>query len=112
MSPLKYKKQSRNDRSMLNDEGKKRTTEDKSFPKKNTEKKIEKEDEKQRTKIDWEEEKDILKKYLSEKYPLSNKKIEKIINERAEKYIDMDKYQSYFLKNQSKNLTEKIKKTQ
>ena len=111
MSPLKYKKQSRNDRSMLNDEGKKRTTEDKSFPKKNTEKKIEKEDEKQRTKIDWEEEKDILKKYLSEKYPLSNKKIEKIINERAEKYIDMDTYQSYFLKHQSQNLTEKLRKS-
>ena len=111
MSPLKYKKQSRNDRSMLNDEGKKMTTEDKSFPKKNTEKKIEKEDEKQRTKIDWEEEKDILKKYLSEKYPLSNKKIEKIINERADKYIDMDTYQSYFLKHQSQNLTEKLRKS-
>ena len=96
---------------MLNDEGKKMTTEDKSFPKKNTEKKIEKEDEKQRTKIDWEEEKDILKKYLSEKYPLSNKKIEKIINERADKYIDMDTYQSYFLKHQSQNLTEKLRKS-
>ena len=78
---------------------------------KKDEKKIQKEDEKQKTKIDWEEENDILKKYLSEKYPLSNKKIENIINERAEKYIDMDKYQSYFLKHQSKNLTEKIKKS-
>ena len=111
MSSVKSKKLPRNDQSMLNYDIKKRTTEDKSFPKKNVEKKIQKEDEKQRTKIDWEEEKDILKKYLSEKYPLSNKKIEKIINERAEKYIDMDKYQSYFLKNQSKNLTEKIKKS-
>ena len=111
MSSVKSKKLPRNDQSMLNYDIKKRTTEDKSFPKKDVEKKIQKEDEKQKTKIDWEEEKDILKKYLSEKYPLSNKKIEKIINERAEKYIDMDKYQSYFLKNQSKNLTEKIKKS-
>ena len=111
MSSVKSKKLPRNDQSMLNYDIKKRTTEDKSFPKKNVEKKIQKEDEKQRTKIDWEEEKDILKKYLSEKYPLSNKKIEKIINERAEKYIDMDKYQSYFLKHQSQNLTEKIKKS-
>ena len=111
MPSVKSKKLPRNDQSMVNYGIKKRTTENKSFPKKDVEKKIQKEDEKQKTKIDWEEEKDILKKYLSEKYPLSNKKIENIINERAEKYIDMDKYQSYFLKNQSKNLTEKIKKS-
>ena len=111
MSSVKSKKLPRNDGSMVNYDIKKRTTENKSFPKKDVEKKIQKEDEKQKTKIDWEEEKDILKKYLSEKYPLSKKKIEKIINERAEKYIDMDEYQSYFLKNQSKNLTEKIKKS-
>ena len=111
MSSVKSKKLPRNDQSMVNYDIKKRTTENKSFPKKDVEKKIQKEDEKQKTKIDWEEEKDILKKYLSEKYPLSNKKIEKIINERAEKYIDMDKYQSYFLKHQSQNLTEKIKKS-
>jgi len=111
MSSVKSKKLPRNDQSMLNYDIKKRTTEDKSFPKKDVEKKIQKEDERQKTKIDWEEEKDILKKYLSEKYPLSSKKIEKIINERAEKYIDIDKYQSYILKHQSKNLTEKIKKS-
>ena len=111
MSSVKSKKLPRNDQSMLNYDIKKRSTEDKSFPKKDVEKKIQKEDEKQKTKIDWEEEKDILKKYLSEKYPLSSKKIEKIINERAEKYIDMENYQSYFLKHQSKNLTEKIRKT-
>ena len=111
MSSVKSKKLPRNDQSMLNYDIKKRSTEDKSFAKKDVEKKIQKEDEKQKTKINWEEEKDILKKYLSEKYPLSSKKIEKIINERAEKYIDMEKYQSYFLKHQSKNLTEKIRKT-
>ena len=82
MSSVKSKKLPRNDQSMLNYDIKKRTTENKSFPKKDAEKKNQKEDEKQKTKIDWEEEKDILKKYLSEKYPLSNKKIENIINER------------------------------
>ena len=82
MSSVKSKKLPRNDQSMLNHDIKKRPTENKSFPKKDVEKKIQKEDEKQKKKIDWEEEKDILKKYLSEKYPLSNKKIEKIINER------------------------------
>ena len=90
---------------------KKRSTEDKNFSKKDIEKKIQEKDGKEKKKIDWEDEKDILKKYLSEKYPLSSKKIEKIINERAEKYIDMENYQSYFLKHQSKNLTEKIRKT-
>ena len=110
MSSVKSKKLLRNDQSMLNYDIKKRSTEDKSFPKKDVEKKIQKEDEKQKKKIDWEEEKDILKTYLAQRYPLNAKKIEKIINERAEKYIDLDKYQSYFLQHQSKNLTEKIKK--
>ena len=111
MSSVKSKKLLRNDQSMLNYDIKKRATEDKSFPKKDVEKKIQKEDEKQKKKIDWEEEKDILKTYLAQRYPLNAKKIEKIINERAEKYIDLDKYQSYFLQHQSKNLTEKIKKS-
>ena len=111
MSSIKSKKLLRNDQSMLNYDIKKRSTEDKSFPKKDVEKKIQKEDEKQKKKIDWEEEKDILKTYLAQRYPLNAKKIEKIINERAEKYIDLDKYQSYFLQHQSKNLTEKIKKS-
>ena len=111
MSSVKSKKLPRNDQSMLNYDIKKRATEDKSFPKKDVEKKIQKEDEKQKKKIDWEEEKDILKTYLAQRYPLNAKKIEKIINERAEKYIDLDKYQSYFLQHQSKNLTEKIKKS-
>ena len=107
MSSVKSKKLPRNDQSMVNYDIKKRATENKRFPKKDVEKKIQREVEKQTTKIDWEEEKDILKKYLSEKYPLSNKKIENIINEKAEKYIDMDTYPSYFLKHQSKNLAKK-----
>ena len=51
---------------MLNDEAKKRSREDKSFLKKDLEKIIEKEDEKQRTKIDWKAENGILKQYLNE----------------------------------------------
>ena len=40
-------------------------------------------------------EKDVLKKYIGRKYPLmSNQKISKIIEEKADKYIDIDHYLS------------------
>merc|ERR1712148_12854 len=88
------------------------TTEDENFVKKDNEKKVQKEDEKQKKKkINWEEEKEIIKKYLSERYPLSHQKIDAIIKDKAEKFIDMDKYKSFFLRHQAKNLTEKIKKS-
>ena len=74
MSSDKSKKLPRNDQSTLNYDIKKRSTEDKSFPKKDVEKKIQKEDEKQKKKIDWEEEKDILKSYLAQRYPLNANK--------------------------------------
>ena len=90
---------------------KKRSTEDKNFSKKDIEKKIQEKDGKEKKKIDWEEEKDILKKYLSEKYPLSSTKISRIIQEQAEKYINMEEYKSFFLKYQSKNLSDNIKKS-
>ena len=90
---------------------KKRSTEDKSFSKKDIEKKIQEKDGKEKKKIDWEVEKDILKKYLSEKYPLSSTKISRIIQEQAEKYINMEEYKSFFLKYQSKNLSDNIKKS-
>ena len=51
MSSVKSKKLPRNDQSMLNYDIKKRATEDKSFPKKDVEKKIQKEDEKQKISI-------------------------------------------------------------
>ena len=47
-----------------------------------TEKKNQEEDREEKTKIDWEEEKDIIKKYLSEKYPLPTSKISKIFQEK------------------------------
>ena len=59
----------------------------------------------------WKEEKDILQQFLRQKYPLSNSKISKIIEEKAEKYINMDEYKSFFLKYQSRNLSENIKKS-
>ena len=90
----------------------KRSTEDENSAKKINEKKFQKEDGKQKKKtINWEEEKEIIKKYLSERYPLSEQKIDAIIEDKAEKFIDMDKYKSFFLRHQAKNFTEKIKKS-
>ena len=88
-------------RNELSDD-KKRSTEDKNSFKKSTEKKLQKENEKEKKNINWEEEKDILQQFLRQKYPLSNSKISKIIEEKAEKYINMDEYKSFFLKYQSK----------
>ena len=109
MSEKSSKKLVRNGQSMNND-NKKRSTEDKNSFKKNVEKKFQKEKEKQKKKIDWEEEKDVLKAYLHQTYPLSQNKIDRIIEEKAENYIDIDKYQSFFLRYQSKNFSEKLKK--
>merc|ERR1711989_127527 len=92
-------------------DGKKRSTEDKNSFKKSTEKKFQKENEKEKKNINWEAEKDILQQFLRQKYPLSNSKISKIIEEKAEKYINMDEYKSFFLKYQSRNLSENIKKS-
>ena len=76
---------------MLNNDNKKGSTEDENSIKKVNEKKFQKKDEKQKKrKIQWEEEKEVIKKYLSERYPLSKQKIDKIIEEKAEKYIDID----------------------
>ena len=53
----------------------------------------------------------FIKRYLSEKYPLSGSKVSRIIQEQAEKYINMEEYKSFFLKHQSKNLSDNIKKS-
>jgi len=112
MSSKSYKKSATKDQVMSHNVNKKRTTEDENFVKKDNEKKFQKEDEKQKKKkINWEEEKEIIKKYLSERYPLSHQKIDAIIKDKAEKFIDMDKYKSFFLRHQAKNFTEKIKKS-
>ena len=97
-------------RNELSDDNK-RSTEDKNSFKKSTEKKLQKENEKEKKNINWEEEKDILQQFLRQKYPLSNSKISKILEEKAEKYINMDEYKSFFLKYQSRNLSENIKKS-
>ena len=89
---------------------KKRSTEDKNFSKKDTEKKNQEEDREEKTKIDWEEEKEIIKKYLHQKYPLTTSKISRIIQEQAEKYINFQEYKAFFLREQSKNLSDNIKK--
>ena len=75
MSSKSYKKSATKDQVMSHNVNKKRTTEDENFVKKDNEKKFQKEDEKQKKKkINWEEEKEIIKKYLSERYPLSHQK--------------------------------------
>ena len=94
----------------MTDNEKKRSTEDKSNPKKDSEKKFKTEGEKEKKKIDWDEEKEVLEKYLSQKHSLSKQKIRRIIEERAEKYIDWDTYKAYFMKYQSEKLTDNIKK--
>ena len=109
MSEKTSKKLVRNGQSMNNDD-KKRSTEDKNSSKKNFEKKFQKEKDKQKKKIDWEEEKDVLKAYLHKTYSLNQNKVDRIIEEKADNYIDLDKYQSFFLKYQSKNFSEKLEK--
>ena len=88
MSEKSSKKLVRNGQSMNNDD-KKRSTEDKNSSKKNVEKKFQKEKEKQKKKIDWEEEKDVLKAYLHKTYSLNQNKVDRIIEEKAENYIDL-----------------------
>ena len=81
MSEKSSKKLVRNGQSM-NDDDKKRSTENKSSSKKNVEKKVQKENEKQKKKINWEEEKDVLQAYRRKTYPLTKDEINLIIEEK------------------------------
>merc|ERR1712074_90039 len=93
----------------MNNDDKKMVQRRKNYFKSNVEKKFQKEKQKQKKKIDWEEEKDVLKAYLHRTYSLNQNKVDRTIEEKAEHYIDFDKYQSFFLKYQSKNFSEKLK---
>ena len=107
--PSKYL---RNGPGNLNDERKKRSSEVAGNSQSNEQKKTQKEVETFKKKeINWEEERDFLKEYLRQEYPLNSKKVDKIISEKASRYIDIEKYQSWFLKNQSKKLMKNIKKS-
>ena len=66
------KKVIRNGQTTLNNDKKKRSTEDKNILKKDAEKKFKKGKEVKKTKIYWQEEKDVIKKYLGQEYPLIN----------------------------------------
>ena len=74
---------------------KERSTENKSIFKENPSKTTPKENAKTSS-INWEEEKEIIKQFLHQEYPLTNKKIDKIIQDKKEKYIDINKYQTFF----------------
>ena len=107
MSTKLFKKSSRNGLSMNDDKTKNKDLLKKDA--KDVETKFQKEAEKKKTTIDWEEEKDVLKKFIHQEYPLiTNTKLNKIIDERNEKYIDFTKYKSFFLKFQARNLVENI----
>ena len=82
---------------IINNEKKQRTSEDTNISKKNATKRFQKENEEKKKTIDWEEEKDILKQFLNKEYPLSPQKINKIIDEKNEKYINIERYKSFFL---------------
>ena len=59
-----------------------------------------------------EEDKDAIREYLSEEYPLkTTEKIEEILRKNSVKYLDLSKYQKFFLKFQSKTLNDKIKRS-
>ena len=74
---------------------KKKSSEDTNIPKKDAVKRFQKENEETKKTIDLEEEKDILKKCFIQEYPLSPQKIDKTIEEKSEKYINMDKYKFF-----------------
>ena len=109
MSLKSDNKSTRNGQVILNDE-KKRSSENKSNFKKIIEKKSQKEDGKKEKKINWEEEKDVIESYFRQRHPMiSERKRNKIIEEKAEKYIDLEEYKTFFLKYQTKKLADKLK---
>ena len=73
MSGKSSKKLVRNGQSM-NDDDKKRSTENKNSSKKNVEWKFKKEKEKQKKKINWQEDKGVLQAYLCKTYQLMKEK--------------------------------------
>ena len=80
-----------------NHEKKERPAENKSVFKENPKENPPKENQITKTSsIKWEEEKEIIKQYLRQEYPLTNSKIDKIIQSKKIKYIDIDKYHSFF----------------
>ena len=62
--------------------------------------------------VDWEEDKDAIRQYLSEEYPLkTTEKIEEILRKKSVKYLDLNKYRKFFLKLQSKRLNDKMRRS-
>ena len=100
----------RDDSINKNHEKKERSTENKGVSKEDPTKKTPKENTKTSS-INWEEEKEIIKQFLHQEYPLTTKKIDKIIKDKKEKYIDINKYKTFFLKLQAEKLMKNIKKS-
>ena len=98
---------------------KKKRNENKGILEKNsTEKKTSKENSKTLSEgkeiPNWEdpEEQEVIAKFLSEEYPLITKnKIKNIINEKKQKYINVNKYKIFFLTIQSKKMLQNFRKS-
>ena len=62
--------------------------------------------------VDWEEDKDTIRKFLHQEYPLKTaEKIEEILTKKSLKYLDVGKYEKFFLRLQSKKLNEKMRRS-
>ena len=62
--------------------------------------------------VDWEEDKDTIRQFLREEYPLkTSEKIEEILTKKSLKYLDVKKYEKFFLRLQSKRLNEKMRRS-
>ena len=115
MSSKIPRKTARNGELKSNDKKKRSSEETKNNFKKDDQENDEKEKEttsKTIGNVDWEEDKDAIRQYLSEEYPLkTTEKIEEILRKKSVKYLDLSKYRKFFLKFQSKTLNDKIKRS-
>jgi len=115
MSSKIPRKTTRNGELKSNDKKKRSSEETKNYVKENHEKNGEKEKEttsKTIGNVDWEEDKDTIREFLYQEYPLkTSEKIEEILTKKSLKYLDIGKYEKFFLKLQSKRLNDKMRRS-
>lgn len=115
MSSKIPRKTPRNGELKSNDKKKRSSEEIKNYVEENDKKHGEKEKEttsKTIGNVDWEEDKDTIRQFLREEYPLkTSEKIEEILTKKSLKYLDVKKYEKFFLRLQSKRLNEKMRRS-
>ena len=115
MSSKIPRKTARNGELKSNDKKKRSSEETKNNFKKDDQENDEKEKEttsKTIGNVDWEEDKDAIRQFLHQEYPLkSTEKIEEILTKKSLKYLDVGKYEKFFLRLQSKKLNEKMRRS-